>query len=177
MVIRAEQPADYNAIDDIHNKAFGHSVESALIRRLRQRADYNKELSLVAEEGGTVLGHVLFTPVTVESPVKSTPAIILAPLAVLEQHRSKGVGAMLVRAGIEKARKAGYGIMLVYGHSYYTRFGFTLAHPKGIFRPNPMPGATVWVLELAQGGLDGAMGVIKYPKEFRPLIEEWYTED
>lgn len=177
MIIRTECENDYGVIDEIHNSAFGHDVESALIRRLRQRVDYNKELSLVAEVDGKTVGHILFTPITVESPVKSSPAIILAPLAVFKEYRSVGAGSALVKEGIKRATEAGYTLMLVYGHRFYERFGFTLAHEQGIFRPNPMPGAVVRMLPLVEDGAKDVSGVIKYPKEFRPLIEEWYGEE
>lgn len=178
MIIRTERENDYNAIDEIHNSAFGHDVESALIRRLRKAESFNKEFSLVAEQDGEVIGHILFTPITVESPAKSSPAIILAPLAVLKEYRGVGAGTALVAEGIKRTREAGFTLMLVYGHRFYEKkFGFTLAHEKGIFRPNPMPGAVVRMLPLTEGGADGVMGVIKYPKEFRPLIEEWYKEE
>lgn len=177
MIIRTETENDYNAIDAIHNKAFGQSAESSLIRRLRTEEGFNKEFSLVAEENGEVIGHILFTHVTVESPVSSSPAVILAPLAVLKEHHGNGAGSALVREGIRRTTAAGYKLMLVYGHRFYERFGFTLAHEKGIFRPNPKQGAVVRMLELVGGGSDGVMGVIKYPRSFRPLIEEWYTEE
>ena len=177
MIIRTETKNDYNAIKAIHDLAFGHDVESALIERLRASKDYNQELSIVAEENGQVIGHILFTPVTVNTPVKSTPAIILAPLAVLKEYRGLGAGSALVKEGIKRAKEAGHTLMLVNGHRFYERFGFTIAHDKGIFRPNPHPSAVVRMLEMEEGAADGVMGVIKYPKEFRPLIEEWYGED
>ena len=178
MIIRTETEKDFDFIDQIHDSAFGHSVESALIRRLRASAGFVKDFSLVAECDGKTVGHVLFTPVTVESPVKSSPAVILAPLAVLGEHRGVGAGTALVAEGIRRTKDAGYTLMLVYGHRFYEKkFGFTLAHEQGIFRPNPMPGAVVRMLPLTEGGAEGVSGVIKYPVEFRPLIEEWYGKE
>jgi len=177
MIIRTETEKDYKAIKEIHDKAFGHDVESALIERLRASDSYNKEFSIVAEEDGKVVGHILFTHVSVDTPVKSSPAVILAPLAVLKEHRGFGAGSALVKEGIKRTKAAGYTLMLVNGHRFYERFGFTTAHERGIFRPNPHPSAVVRMLEMEAGAAEGVMGVIKYPKEFRPLIEEWYGED
>ncbi len=176
MIIRTETEKDYGAIKEIHDKAFGHDVESALIERLRKSPGFNKEFSLVAEEEGKVIGHILFTDVTVNTPVSSTPAVILAPLAVLKEYRGLGAGSALVKEGIRRTKAAGHRLMLVNGHRFYERFGFTTAHDKGIFRPNPHPSAVVRLLELEAGAAAGVMGVIKYPIEFRPLIEEWYGE-
>jgi len=174
LLVRSETPADYEAIDRVHNLAFGHDWESGMIRRIRSDASFRSELSLVVTEQDAVIGHVMFSHVTIESPVGSVPAAILAPLAVLEEHRRSGAGTALVTEGIRRCREKGYRIILVYGGPYYERFGFELAHEKGIFRPNPMLGEVVRVLALDPEALDGVKGVIKYPVAFRPLIEEWY---
>ena len=177
MIIRTETEKDYEAIKEIHDKAFGHDVESALIERLRKSKGYNKEFSIVAEEEGKVIGHILFTDVTINTPLSSVPATILAPLAVLKEYRGLGAGSALVKEGIKRTKEAGHTLMLVNGHRFYERFGFTTAHDKGIFRPNPHPSAVVRMLEMEAGAASGVMGVIKYPIEFRPLIEEWYGEE
>lgn len=174
MIIRAERPEDYSTIDQIHDRAFGHDWESLLIRNLRTEEGYDKSLSLVAEHEGKVVGHILFSRITIESPISSHPALILAPLAVFEEFRGIKAGTMLVEEGIRIAKERGEKMILVYGHRFYERFGFTMAHEKGIFRPNPMKGEVVRLLELEEGAADGVMGVIKYPVSFRPLIEEWY---
>lgn len=174
MIVRAERPEDFEVIDQIHDKAFGHDLESKLIRNLREEEGYDKTLSLVAEEEGRVVGHILFSRITIESPVGSHPALILAPLAVFAESRGFGAGTALVREGIRIAKERGEKLMLVYGHRFYERFGFVMAHEKGIFRPNPMKGEHVRLLELEENAADGVMGVIKYPVSFRPLIEQWY---
>ena len=175
IVIRSERPEDFETIDRIHDEAFGHDWESKLIRALRTEEGYDPSLSLVAELEGKVIGHVLFSRITVESPAGSHPALILAPLAVFKEHRSMKAGTMLVSEGIRIAKERGETIMLVYGHRFYERFGFTMAHEKGIFRPNPMKGEFVRLLELTEKAADGVMGVIKYPVSFKPLIEQWYN--
>lgn len=174
MIIRNETVADYAAIKEIHDKAFGHDWESLLIENLRKEEGYDSTTSFVAEHDGKVIGHILFSRVTIESPVSSVPAWILAPLAVLKEYRGQKAGTALVQAGIDLAKERGEKIILVYGHRFYERFGFTLAHEKGIFRPNPVKGELVRILELEKDAANGAMGVIKYPKSFRPLIDEWY---
>ncbi len=174
MIIRQERPEDFETIDKIHDLAFGHDWESKLIRNLRTEEGYDPTLSLVAEHEGKVVGHILFSRITIESPVSSVPALILAPLAVFKEYRGIKAGTMLVSEGIRIAKERSEKMILVYGHRFYERFGFTMAHEKGIFRPNPIKGELVRLLELEDGAADGAMGVIKYPVSFRPLIEEWY---
>ncbi len=174
MVIRNETKADYAAVKLIHDKAFGHDLESRLIDNLRRSEGFDKGMSFVAELDGKVVGHILFTPVSIESPVGSASAWILAPLAVLKEYRGQKAGTALVQAGIDLARERGEKIILVYGHRFYERFGFTLAHEKGIFRPHPMRGELVRILELEQGAADRVMGVIRYPAPFKELVTQWY---
>lgn len=174
MIIRQERPEDFEIIDQIHDLAFGHDWESKLIRNLRTEEGYDPILSLVAEHEGKVIGHILFSRITIESPVSSVPALILAPLAVFKEYRGIKAGTELVSEGIRIAKERNEKMILVYGHRFYERFGFTMAHEKGIFRPNPVKGELVRLLELEENAADGAMGVIKYPVSFRPLIEEWY---
>ena len=176
MFVRSENEKDHGQIRRIHALAFGHDWEADLIENLRKDPGFDPSRSLVADVDGTACGHVLFSDISIETPVSSVPAVILAPLAVLEEYRGCGFGTALVSAGIDLCRERGYRIMLVYGGPFYERFGFTTAHDKGIFRPNPMPGEVVRILELEQGASKGVMGVIKYPKAFRPLVNQWYPD-
>ena len=169
-MIRSETTSDYAAIDAIHTEAFGHDWEAALIRRLRRDGPFDPELSLVADEGSGPLGHTLFTPVTIEDTVHSIPAMVLAPLAVRADCRSGGLGTRLVQEGIRRCSERGCRILLVYGGPYYDRFGFTLARNHHIYRPDPVPGQHLRVLELIPGALDGVSGVIRYPGAFAPLL-------
>ena len=169
-MIRSETPADFAAIDRIHTLAFGHDWEALLIRRLRDTASFDPDFSLVADFGEGPVGHVMFTHVTVEDTVSSVPAVVLAPLAVLEEHRSGGFGTKLVTEGIKRCKERGDRIMLVYGGPYYDRFGFELARDHHIFRPDPVPGQQLRVLELVPGALEGVSGVIRYPAAFKPLL-------
>ena len=174
--VRSESPSDYEQISRIHSLAFGHDWEAKLIENLRNAPGFDPELSLVADLDGKAVGHICFSTVSIETPVSSTEAVILAPLAVLEEYRKSGAGTALVTEGIKRCRERGFRIMLVYGGPYYERFGFMTAHEQGIFRPNPMPGEVVRMLELVPGALDGVRGVIKYPKAFKPLVNQWYPD-
>lgn len=176
-IVRSERPEDYEQISRIHSLAFGHDWEADLILNLRTDPGFDPDLSLVADLDGKAVGHICFSRISIETPVSSTEAVILAPLAILEEERSLGAGTALVTEGIKRCKEKGFKIMLVYGGPYYERFGFRTAHEQGIFRPNPMPGEVVRMLELVPGALDGVRGVIKYPKAFKPLVNQWYPDD
>ena len=125
----------------------------------------------MAEINGNIVGHILFSRVSIENSYESYPALILAPLAVDSQYRGVGIGSKLVQTGIDIARAKGFKLMLVSGHSYYDKFGFQCT--KQIFRPNPVQGKHIRVLELEKGAAQGVMGVIKYLNAFKPSISEW----
>ena len=134
--------------------------------------------SLVAEEEGEIIGHILFSPATLDShsqaisqPTRNTDALsrpiaALGPMAVAPAHQRRGVGSQLIVAGLELCRAAGYDLVIVLGHTdYYPRFGFRPAPPPGI-RWEHGADAHFMVQELQPGALDGASGVVRYRPEF-----------
>lgn len=170
-IIRSEKKEDYEQIALIHIGAFRHDLEANIIENLRKDSHYDKDLSLVAEMNGKIVGHILFSRISIENSYESYQAVVLAPLAVDNQYRGIGIGSKLVQAGIEVAKAKGFKLMLVSGHSYYDKFGFQCT--KQIFRPNPVLEKHIRVLELEEGAGQGVVGVIKYPKAFKPSISEW----
>lgn len=170
-IIRSEKKEDYEQITLIHIRAFGHDLEANIIANVRAESHYDKDLSLVAEVNGKIVGHILFTPVSIENTYESHSALMLAPLAVDSWYRGMGIGSKLIQKGIDVAKVKGFKLMLVSGHSYYDKFGFQCT--KQIFRPNPVRGKHIRVLELEEGAKKDVMGVIKYPNAFKPSISEW----
>lgn len=163
--IRPERPEDYSAVFEIHRRAFGREAEAKLVEALRHVAD--PQISLVAVRADRVVGHIFFSPVTVEGPHASLRALGLAPMAVLPELQNRGIGSALVRAGLEAARRAGHRIVVVLGHpDYYPRFGFEIASRTGIRYEHPVPDEAFMVLELETGALRGHTGVVKYLPEF-----------
>ena len=99
VTIRREEPQDVDAIRYINNQAFGQMEEAELVDKLRPEG--KAVLSLVATKGVQVIGHIMFSPVTVESESGDFEAITLAPMAVLPEYQHQGVGSKLVRTGLE----------------------------------------------------------------------------
>jgi putative acetyltransferase len=125
MIIRSETPADYAAIRSIVTEAFAGEIEADLIDALR--ADGDSVISLVAEEGEGIAGHVLFS--RMDAPFR---ALGLGPVAVLPARQRSGIGAALIRAGIEEARRQGWqGVFVLGDPAYYKRFGFDPALAVG----------------------------------------------
>lgn len=107
--IRKEQPADYAAVYELVKQAFEHAEhtdhnEPNLVNRLRQSPFYLPELALVAETGGIIVGHIMFT----ETRGGDSRQLLLAPLSVLPQYQNCGIGSALIKEGHRKAKELGY---------------------------------------------------------------------
>ena len=170
--IRAESPDDFAAVDEVvaicfAGEAPGTPVEVALVRGIRALPAFDPRLSLVADLDGKVVGHLLFSPMTIESQQGDVPALALAPLAVLPGHESSRAGTRLMRAGLDACREAGHRIVIVLGHAkYYRHFGFRPARAMGIEPPGPWPDQAFMALALVPGALDGVRGKARYSAPF-----------
>ncbi|MDO8880505.1 MAG: N-acetyltransferase [Coriobacteriia bacterium] len=164
MLLRPIDPSEVEAVADVHRRAFGSDVEADLARALMLDDGFVRTLSFVAEDGGRLLGHVLFSRSWLERDdgEPGFPLLVLAPLAVVPESQHEGVGTTLVEAAIALARESGEIGMLVFGDpAYYGRFGFTDAWAKGIRTPHPTEPTWGWqALELAECVL-GPSGILR----------------
>ena len=122
--IRAQQTAeDIAAIHAVNNEAFDRKGETAAFDEFRKsRKDI---VSLVATEDERILGHVLFSPVTLKCANGTKSGMGLGQLAVLPEYQRRGIGQLLTHHGIQQVRKTDCPFVIVVGHaSYYPRFGF-----------------------------------------------------
>jgi putative acetyltransferase len=164
MRIRTEEERDWVAVHAVNVSAFETTAEANLVDALRQEA--SPVVSLVAEDAGTIVGHIMFSPVSL--PGHADLKIMgLAPMAVAPDYQRKGIGSALVRAGLEDCKHLGFGAVVVLGNSeYYPRFGFSPASRFGIGCEYEVPEAAFMVIELRAGFLLGASGKIKYHPAF-----------
>ena len=161
VAVHAERPGDAAAIRAVHVASFPTDLEARLVDLLR--AAGRLRVSLVAEVGGAIVGHIAFSPVTAASGPAGAG---LAPVAVIEPHRRQGIAAKLVRVGLEACRAAGFGWAVVMGEpAYYARFGFRPAAEFGL-SDEYGGGAAFQAIELAPGALPAGAGLIRYAPEF-----------
>lgn len=164
LTIRAEAGADHAHVFAIQTAAFGRRNEGDLVEALR--AGSAASLSLVAEDEGRILGHVFFSPVTIESP-GSPDAAGLAPVAVDPAHQGRGIGAALVAAGLEACPRLGWQAVFLVGDArYYARFGFTLAAPLGFTYGDPALDAALQVRAFGADVLEGHGGRVRFHPAF-----------
>ncbi len=164
MNIRPEVAADHEAIRHVNRLAFGQDAEARLVDALRD-GGYLR-VSLVAEQGGQVVGHILVSDLPIITEAGTVPALALAPMAVLPEFQNQGIGTALVRRGLDECRQQGHQIVVVLGHpQFYPRFGFS---PKlAVNLSSPFSGKDSFMaVELVPGALDGVKGRVQYPPPF-----------
>lgn len=163
--IREEAPGDADALRRVHDAAFGRPEEGRLVDRLREQGA--AVLSLVAIVGERVVGHVLYTPVRLESPEGDLEGAGLAPMGVLPDSQRKGIGSALVAAGTERLRARGCPFVVVLGHPhYYPRFGFEPASRRGVRCEWDVPEDVFRLLVLDPARCEGRAGLARYRPEF-----------
>jgi len=168
--IRKEIFQDIDAIRVINGQAFGQPQEANIVDKLRANCD--GLLSLVALKDERIIGHILFSPVTIEGNHGILKGRGLAPMAVLPEFQRQGVGSELVKAGIEILRKSKCPFTIVLGHpDYYPRFGFERASLYGIKSQwEGVPDHAFMILWLDKTMINHVSGVVKYRDEFNEAM-------
>ena len=168
MQIRAEKQTDQQAVFDLNLAAFEGQGEARLIDLLRNRSKLS--LSLVAEVGDQIVGHIAFSPVTVEHSGQTIAhGIGLAPVAVKPEMQKQGVGSALILEGIRQCRERGVGFIVVLGDpGYYNRFGFDPASNYKL--EDEFGGGNAFqVYVFKDTAIPFIGGLVKYAPEFNEL--------
>src|SRR5262245_3464925 len=165
MIIRPEKPEDIPTIRCVNELAFGCAAEADLFDALRRNS--KATISLVAEDDGCVVGHILFSPVTIETSERELVGLGLAPMSVIPERQNQRIGSLLVEEGLRRCRQERRRFVVVLGHpDYYPRFGFVPASRFGIKSEYDVADEVFMVMELGEGALSGCAGVVKYQPEF-----------
>ena len=173
IIIRDERPTDADSVQQVLEHAFGQKDESHLVARMRRLNI--APISLVAVDCSTenpdaperIVGHIMFSPVTVNNVTPPVPALGLAPVAVSPERQRQGIGSILIENGLAKCRHQGVGVVVVLGHhNYYPRFGFRPAHPRGLTCEYKSPPESFMVIELRPRSLNVCKGLVRYHPTF-----------
>lgn len=173
MKIRISNKNEQAEIEKIHKTAFGKTegAEKAqgivnLVHDLFEDETAMPIHSLVAIVNEKLIGHVLFTKVTISDCPLEVEAQILAPLAVLPDCQSTGIGGRLIKEGLRQLKEAGTDLVFVLGHiDYYPRSGFIndakrLGFEAPYYIPEEFAGAWM-VIELSSGVIGKAKGTVE----------------
>jgi predicted N-acetyltransferase YhbS len=157
LIIRSEQPADSEAIERLHERAFGPGRFARTASRLREGAPHLLDLSFTALVGTLLVGSVRLTPVM----AGEEPALMLGPLTVEPAFESRGIGAALMRRSLDAAREKDHTLVLLVGDEpYYARFGFRQVPRGQLVMPGPVDPDRLLAAELVVGSLGKASGTI-----------------
>ena len=160
--VREERADDVSAIRYVNRRAFGQEQEGNIVDALRSNGA--ALLSLVATVNDRVVGHIMYSPLSIGGNVTGAA---LGPMAVLPEHQRQGIGSKLIEAGNRKLKDDGCPFIIVVGHAdYYPRFGFKPASEHGIKCEWDVPDNVFMLLVLDQAKMESVSGLATYRQEF-----------
>ena len=166
--IRHSSISELPGLLTVHKIAFGPEEGPEivdLVVNLFKDPTAKPHLSLVATNEKTIVGHILFTKVTITPHIKGLQAMLLAPLAVHPKTQNQGVGGRLIQEGFDQLIQTGVDLVFVLGHpEYYPKFGFKPAGKRGFEAPYPIPEkhADAWMVhELCHGTIKRVSGKVQ----------------
>jgi len=167
--VRVETPADHGAIRALVARAMG-PAEAELVEQIRASDGYRADLALVADDGGAVVGHVLFSAVTLLGS-EAREVLALAPLCVTPERQRQGIGTALVETGLTLADRSGAPLVVVLGHpAYYRRFGFEPARHHGILPHRDDVPDDVFMVRRLSAYASELTGRVVYPPAFGSIV-------
>jgi predicted N-acetyltransferase YhbS len=156
-VIRAERASDVPARETLLDACFGANRHGRTCQRLREARAPAQGLAFSALARGRLVGTLRLWHVS----AGGVPALVLGPLAVDQPCRKLGVGTALMDHALAAAAARGHRAVILLGDApYYARFGFSALKAAGLSLLGPFERERLLGLELADGALAGASGMI-----------------
>lgn len=157
ITIRDEIAADIPARETLLDLCLGERRTAKSSERLREGRLPAEGLALTAERNGRVVATVRLWHVQ----ANGVEALLLGPLAVSPELQGEGLGKAMMREAVWRAACRGHGAIILVGDApYYSRFGFSTEPTRSLAMPGPVERERFLALELRDGALDGAKGVL-----------------
>lgn len=155
-IIKTEAPDDYDAVEKLAEQAFGPGRFARSAFRLREGVMHEPDLSFTLHRSGRLVGSVKLTKILIDKD----EALLLGPLVVAPECKSKGVGAALMNKAVNAAKNAGHeAILLVGDFDYYKKFGFEQVAHGQIKMPGPADPARILLCPLVDGAKEKFQGL------------------
>ncbi len=169
--LRHETPFDVAPREQLLDRCFGPGRLLKTSERLRAGRLPADELALALLRGTELVGTIRLWNV---SAGPDHPALLLGPVAVAPELQGLGLGSRLVGESLSRARVLGHQAVILVGDApYYARFGFATTTVTELDLPGPYDPARFLGLELATGGLAGAVGLVHPTGALLPLFGGW----
>jgi len=175
-IIRQETPKDHREVENLIREAFWNVYrpgcsEHYVMHVLRDDPAFIKELDLVMEAGGQIIGQNMFMRTVIEADDgRTVPVLTMGPIGILPAHKRQGYGKALLDESLKRAAALGFGAVLFEGNiGFYGHSGFDYASRFGIrYHDLPEDADASFFLckELKPGYLNGITGVYQTPKGY-----------
>ena len=164
VTVQLEQAADKAARDAVLARAMAPNWKKKTSQKLRSGRLPAEGLAFVARDNqGRIIGTVRLWNIQagIDAFGRPIPALMLGPLAVDPEAKGAGTGSILMRHALSQAARLGHGAVILVGDApYYARFGFTAEKTGALALPGPVERDRFLAVELAEGWLDGAAGMV-----------------
>lgn len=176
LLIREERKEDYFTVEKMVRESFWNiyrpgCLEHYLLNQLRDDKDFLKELDLVIELDGEIIGQVAYVKSHIQlDDGKELPTLTIGPICIDPRYQKKGYGKILLDYSLNKAKELGYGAVFLEGNiDFYKNSSFSYAHNYGIrYHGLSIDEDTSFFLcnELKKGYLSGALGEYIIPQGY-----------
>lgn len=172
-IIRLENKEDYFNVEKLTREAFWNvyrpkAVEHYVLHNFRNKPNFVRELDLVLELNGEIIGHIMFAKTKLLGPkADKLSAMTFGPFSIKPKYQHKGYGEMLLNNAINKAKMMGVDVLLIEGnYDYYKKYGFKLGKDLNIIYKDDPNADYFLVLELKNNSLAGISAEYEDPKEY-----------
>ena len=176
VIIRPEREEEYRDVENLVREAFWNvyrpgCLEHYVLHQLRNDPAFVKELDLVMEKDGQLIGQNMFMQAVIKADGGwDIPIMTMGPICIAPEYKRQGYGKILLDHCLEKAAGLGCGALCFEGNiDFYGKSGFTFARNFGIRYHDLPEGADdsfFLCKELIPGYLNGISGEYAPPEGY-----------
>lgn len=176
IIIRREREEDCRAVEELVRESFWNvyrpgCLEHYVLHKLRDDPAFVKELDLVMEKDGELIGQNIFMRAVIQADDgRDVPIMTMGPICIANAYKRQGYGKKLLDESLRLAAELGCPALCFEGNiKFYGTCGFTYAREFGIRYHDLPEGADdsfFLCRELIPGYLDGVTGEYAPPEGY-----------